>query len=82
MRLTSKQLAKEAQRAENDEKKERMKVKVAIEKGVMEAAKIHAENAIRKKHESLNYLKLSSKMDAVGSKLQTMNKTKEMTANF
>lgn len=35
-----------------------MKVKKAIEKGNMEGAKIYAQNAIRKKNEQLNYLKL------------------------
>ena len=75
MRLTSKQLAKESQKAEAEERKEKLKVKAAIEKGQIEIARIHGENAIRKKNESLNYLKLSSKMDAVSSKLQTMQRT-------
>ena len=43
----------------------------------MEAAKIHAENAIRKKNESLNYHRMSTRIDAVASRVQTactMNK--------
>ena len=35
----------------------------------MEGAKIHAENAIRKKNEALNYLKMSSRLDAVIARL-------------
>ena len=82
MKFTSKQLAKESQKAENEEKKEKLKVKAAIEKGVIEVARVYGENAIRKKNESLNYLKLSSKLDAVSSKLKSMQRTKEMTKSF
>lgn len=48
-----------------------MQVKKAIEKGNMEGAKIYAQNAIRKKSEQLNYMKLSSRLDAVVSRLDT-----------
>lgn len=34
-------------------------------------ARVYAENAIRKKNESLNYLRMSSKVDAVSSRVQT-----------
>lgn len=37
----------------------------------MEGAKIYAENAIRKKNEALNYLRMASKIDAVSSKVQS-----------
>lgn len=37
----------------------------------MEGARIYASNAIRKKNESLNLLKLSSRIDAVASRVQT-----------
>lgn len=50
---------------------ERLKVKRAIEKGNMEGAKIYAQNAIRKKNEQLNYMKLASRLDAVVSRLDT-----------
>lgn len=39
----------------------------------MEGAKIHAENAIRKKNEALNYLKMSSRLDAVIARLDQQN---------
>jgi hypothetical protein len=35
---------------------------------LQEGARIYAENAIRKKNESLNYLRMSSKVDAVASR--------------
>lgn len=37
----------------------------------METAKLYAENAIRKKNESLNYLRMSGRIDAVAARVQT-----------
>merc|ERR1719471_2385472 len=37
----------------------------------MEGAKIYAQNAIRAKNQSLNYLKLAARMDAVAARVQT-----------
>lgn len=43
----------------------------AIQDGNMEGARIYAATAIRKKNESLNLLRLSSRIDAVASRVQT-----------
>lgn len=48
-----------------------MKLKKAIEKQNFDGAKIHAESAIRKKNEALNYLRLASRIDGVASQVQT-----------
>ena len=40
----------------------------AIEQKNYDGARIYAENAIRKKNEALNYLRLSSRIDAVQSR--------------
>jgi hypothetical protein len=45
----------------------------AIDKGNLEGAKIYAENTIRKKNESLQMLQLSSRIDGVASKLQSIS---------
>lgn len=37
----------------------------------MEGARIYAQNAIREKNQSLNYLRLGSRIDAVASRLET-----------
>ena len=42
--------------------------------GNVDGARIHAQNAIRKKSEQLNYLRLSSRLDAVASRLDTQAK--------
>jgi charged multivesicular body protein 1 len=44
----------------------------------VEGARIYAENAIRKKNESLNYLRLASRVDAVASKVQTAMQMKQV----
>lgn len=49
-------------------------MKKAIEKGNIDGAKIYAQNAIRKKTEALNYLRLASRLDAVVSRLDTQAK--------
>lgn len=43
----------------------------ALQQGNTEGAKIYASNAIRKKNESLNLLRLSSRIDAVSSRVET-----------
>ena len=43
----------------------------ALQQKNVEGAKIYAENAIRKKNEGLNYLRMAARVDAVSSKVQT-----------
>eukprot|EP01027_Heterolobosea_sp_BB2_P004494 GEZU01006885.1.p1 GENE.GEZU01006885.1~~GEZU01006885.1.p1 ORF type:complete len:195 (+),score=67.44 GEZU01006885.1:189-773(+) len=71
LKFISKQFARNAVKAEKEEKAEKLKVKKAIEKGNIDGARIYAQNAIRKKNESLNFLRLSSRIDAVASRLDT-----------
>jgi charged multivesicular body protein 1 len=71
LKLTAKQLQRASKRCEKEESQERSKVKKAIQQGNNEGAQIYAENAIRKHTESLQLLRLSSRVDAVASKLQT-----------
>ncbi|KAJ3110840.1 Charged multivesicular body protein 1a [Physocladia obscura] len=70
-KFTAKQLERNAKKAAKDEGVEKAKVKKAIQQGNMEGAKIHASNAIRKKNESINFLRLASRVDAVASRVQT-----------
>lgn len=42
-------------------------------------ARIHAENAIRQKSQSLNYLRMSARVDAVASRVQTALTTRQVT---
>ncbi|MCO5603939.1 hypothetical protein L7F22_058095 [Adiantum nelumboides] len=73
LKFTSKSLVRQSKKCEKDEKTEKLKVKKAIEKGNMDGARIYAENAIRKRNEQLNYLRLASRLDAVVARLSTQS---------
>jgi charged multivesicular body protein 1 len=75
LKLSAKQMTSAAKKAEKEEKKARNDVKKAIEKGNTEGARIYAQNAIRNKQQSLNYLKLSSRIDGVAARLDTAIRT-------
>ena len=79
VKLKSKEMARAAQRCAKDEKAEKLKVKQAIQKGYKEQAQIFAQNAIRKKNEQLNFLRMSAKMDAVATKLDGAAKTQDIS---
>jgi len=71
LKFTAKQLEKLSKKAEKEEAVQKAKVKKALQQGNIEGAKIYAENAIRKKNEGLNYLRMSSRVDAVRCKVQS-----------
>ena len=48
----------------------------------MEGAKIYAANAIRKKNESLNLLRLSSRIDGVAARVQTAVTMRKVTSSM
>ncbi|XP_046889972.1 charged multivesicular body protein 1a [Hypomesus transpacificus] len=82
LKFTSKQLEKLAKKAEKDSKSEQAKVKKALQQKNVECARVYAENAIRKKNEGLNWLRMSSRVDAVASKVQTAVTMKSVTKNM
>lgn len=80
LRYTAKQFEKASVKASKDEKIMKKKVKSAIEKGNMDGARVFAQNAIRKKTESLNYLRLSGRVDAVASRMDTAVKMNRVSS--
>merc|ERR1712131_563713 len=78
LRMSSKQLEREAKKAEKEEKAFKQKLQKAIKDQRLEFAQLHAENAIRKKNESLNYLRLASRVDAVASKIKSADNIKSV----
>ena len=82
LKFASKQLMRDSKKADKEEKAEKNKLKKAIEKGNMDVARIHAENAIRQKNQSLNYLRMSARIDAVASRVQTAVTTKRVTSSM
>ncbi|KAF6076997.1 charged multivesicular body protein 1A [Phyllostomus discolor] len=69
LKFTAKQLEKLAKKAEKDSKAEQAKVKKALQQKNVECARVYAENAIRKKNEGVNWLRMASRVDAVASKV-------------
>lgn len=53
-----------------------------MQQGNNDGARIYAANAIRKKTEALNLLRLSSRVDAVASRVETAVTMRQMTGNM
>lgn len=68
-----------SKKAEKEQKKEEAKIKKAIAQKNVEGARIYAENAIRKKNESLNYLRFAARVDGVSARVQTAVAMKGIT---
>ncbi|KAI9142355.1 vacuolar assembly protein DID2 [Paraphysoderma sedebokerense] len=82
LKFTAKQLQRNAKKCQKDEAAEKVKLKKAIQQGNMEGARIYAANAIRKKNESLNLLRLGSRIDAVASRVQTAVTMRKVTQSM
>jgi len=80
--LETKQLSKQASKATKDAKKEEGKLKKALQQGNIDGARIYASNAIRKKNESLNLLRLGSRIDSVASRVETAVTMRQVTGNM
>lgn len=90
--------AKKAQKDENTEKARLKKVNShrlsasnvqqsnrslqALQQRNTDGARIYASNAIRKKSEALNLLRLSSRLDAVASRVETAVTMRQVTGNM
>jgi len=79
LKFTSKQMSRLAAKCEKQEAAEKLKVKKSLEKGDAESARIYAQNAIRIKGQGLSYLRLSSRLDAVASRVQSAVKMQQVT---
>jgi len=75
-------LSKQAKKAQKDENAEKARLKKALQQGNNDGARIYASNAIRKKSEALNLLRLSSRIDAVASRVETAVTMRAVTGNM
>lgn len=82
MRMASKQLTREANRAQAKEKQSKKKVADLIAKGKKEIAQIHAETAIREHKQAINLTRLAAQMDAVESQIRNADRLKNVTATM
>ncbi|KAF8528794.1 vacuolar assembly protein DID2 [Hysterangium stoloniferum] len=82
LKFTAKSLNRQAKKAQKDEGAEKNKLKKALQQGNTDGARIYASNAIRKKNEALNLLRLSSRIDAVASRVETAVTMRQVTGNM
>ncbi|XP_041462070.1 charged multivesicular body protein 1b-1-like [Lytechinus variegatus] len=82
LRFAAKQLERSSKKCEKEEKAEKLKLKKAIQKGNVDGARIHAENAIRQKNQALNFLRMSSRVDAVSQRVQSAVTMKKVTSSM
>ncbi|KAJ7180330.1 Snf7 family [Mycena crocata] len=82
LKFTAKTLNRQAKKAQKDENSEKSRLKKALQQGNNEGARIYASNAIRKKSEALNLLRLSSRIDAVASRVETAVTMRQVTGNM
>ena len=78
-KMMGKSMAKEAKKAENQNKNLIKKVKDCIAKGDYEQAKVAASDAIRQKNQVRRYRVLSSKIDTVAQRLQSAYQNQRLT---
>merc|ERR1719305_2044735 len=82
LKFTAKALNRSSKKCRDSEKKQKAKLKKAIKEGNMEGAKIYASNAIREKNQSLSFLRLSSRVDAVASRVETAVRIGELNKSM
>eukprot|EP00761_Pharyngomonas_kirbyi_P011964 gb/GECH01011990.1/.p1 GENE.gb/GECH01011990.1/~~gb/GECH01011990.1/.p1 ORF type:complete len:196 (+),score=68.82 gb/GECH01011990.1/:1-588(+) len=82
LKFAGKQFERQAKKAKKEEKKEKKNVKKAIEKGNIDGARVYAQNAIRKKNEELNFLRLASRLDGVAGRLDTAVKMNQVSKSM
>jgi charged multivesicular body protein 1 len=82
LKFTAKQLEKQASKSLKQSEAEKLKVKKALENKDRETAQLYAENAIRKKNEYLNLLRLSSRVDAVSSRVKSAMMMQSVAKNI
>merc|ERR1712137_535685 len=82
LKFTAKQLNRLSTKCKKEESTEKSKIKKALEKDNHDGARIHAQNAIRQKNNAQNYLRLSSRVDAVSSRLESAIKMQQVTKSM
>ncbi len=82
LKITSKQMQRSSKKCEKNQKVAIEKLKKAIKQGNPEGAKIYGQDAIREKNQSLNFLRMSSRIDAVASRLETAVRMNAVTKSM
>ena len=81
-RLTSKELARDSKKAMSRSEAEKKKALAAMKAGNIDGSRVYAQNAIREKKFYLQYLKLSSQIDGVASRLEQAIRMQKTSATM
>mgnify|MGYP000082492856 CR=1 FL=1 len=79
LRLNAKQMEKQANKIEAQERAERKKILDAMNKNQVENAKIFAETVIRQRKEAINVRRFGVKMQALSQKIESAHRTQQMS---
>lgn len=82
LKFTAKLLNRQAAKSAKEELQEKAKIKKALTQGNTDIAQLYAQNAIRKGNERISLLRLSSRIDAVASRIQTAVTMRTVTGNM
>ncbi|CAH8586700.1 unnamed protein product [Schistosoma turkestanicum] len=82
LRIASKKVTRLSEKAARESEVQKQKLKKALASDNIECGRIYAENAIRKKKESINYLRMASRFDAVQSRVQSALTMKQVVSNI
>jgi len=82
LKMASKSMARESKKATAEEKKQKDLVAKYIKQGNEPSARIAAENSIRAHSQAYNYLKMSSRVDAVAGRVQQACQAGRVTKNM
>jgi len=82
LRFQAKQLQRQSGKCAKDHKAELARVREAMKSGNQDIARIHAENAIRQKSQSLNFLRLASRMEAISQRMQSAQSMKTLNKSM
>ncbi len=80
LKFAAKGLYRQAAKTEREEKTELEKIRKALAAGKQDRATTFSENAIRKRNEQAQMLQSASRIEAVVSRLQTVQKTNNVVA--
>ncbi|XP_042882570.1 charged multivesicular body protein 1a-like [Penaeus japonicus] len=82
LKMCEKQMERLSKKAEKEQMAQKKKMVTAMKQGNVEGARIYAENSIRKKQESLSYLRMASRLDGVKSRVQSAMAMQGVTKNM
>ena len=82
MKMKSKQFARESTKSDKEKDKNVQKAKDALKKGNEEGARLYLELANQKKSESMNYLKMSARLDHLAANIKSKNASMQMVGEL